>query len=224
MATVIVFVTNTGDVLVGCGGQWRMDNLERSGAPAFLTRSLAAKQRFPGLNNPASRQAAIAAFTERRGNKFFTNPEWKDDGKEGPRWTTRFVEPECDRARMGFIKGSMEAIDNGDPKNTAIREMREETGFEMNRQKLVDLGNNTFHYPAENVERFEIEERWRALPTRELVEIRWYSILYIRDKHLNAESMSRLESLPDILPAQGGSKKTRRRRRRGRKVGKTRRS
>lgn len=184
--------------------------------------ALAKKQRFAGDDDPATRQAAIAEFTARRTSKLFTPPKWKNDITNGKRWTTRFVEPGCNPSRIGFIKGDMEAIDNGDPKNTAIREMLEETGFNMNPQNLVDLGNNTFHYPANNQERVQIMNSWAALNTRELVEIDWYRILDIRTKHLNSESRDRLESLPGIPPMPGGSRKTRRRRRRTGKKQKTR--
>jgi hypothetical protein len=220
MPTVIVFVTNNNRVLIGCGGKYLMDS-ETYGTQSAT--NLANQQRFPGPDTPATRDAAIAEFQTRRPGEKFIPPEWKlGSGSIPDRWTTRYVQPVCEPTRRGFIKGGMTAKDGGDPRNTALREMEEETGFEMDPTKLTQITPTLFHYPATDVEASAILASWSAMSATELVELTWQPIASVG--RINPESMNVLPSLPGratrYVPPhkRNGGKKTRRRR--GRKVNK----
>jgi NADH pyrophosphatase NudC (nudix superfamily) len=106
------------------------------------------------------------------------------------------------------------------PEETAVREMKEETGFVIDVSRLVKLKERVYHYPASDQEAASILPGWNSMPATELVDLGWYSIATINSVRINSESRGALPSLPG-RPIPGG-KKTRRRR--GRKVRKTRKS
>ena len=201
---VIVLAVNGREVLVAQGGKWLTDTDES----IFKLQKLTGFENTPDGRLKATQQAEQSA--KQLGPEVkFTPLEWKDD-KYGKRYSTRFVGPPGNP--VGFLKGTYPdpKFPNESPVEAAIREVQEETGFDIRPYTIVPKSANVFlvEIPKEG-----IIQSWRAMGRQgELIDLRWEPIADIRKdiRLLNTESQAAIQ----YLPSKAG---TRRRRRRGKK-------
>ena len=205
---VIVLATSGRDVLIAQSGKWVTDE----------DKSVFALQKITGFPNTASGHLQATQEATRRAERLgedvkFTPLEWKT---EPDRFSTRFVKP---GNPPGFLKGTYPDSKYPDesPVEAAIREVKEETGFDITPYKIVPKTDNIFQV---EIPKEGIIQSWRAMGRQgELVDLRWEPISDIRKdiRLLNSESQTAVQ----YLPLKAG---TRRRRLRKSKNKKSRRS
>lgn len=186
---VIVLAVNGREVLVAQGGKWLTDTDES----IFKLQKLTGFENTPEGKTKATQQAEQSA--KQLGEEVkFTPLEWKDD-KYGKRFSTRFVGP---GNPPGFLKGTYPdpKFPNESPVEAAIREVQEETRFDIRPYRVVPKAENVFlvEIPKEG-----IIQSWRAMGRQgELIDLRWEPISDIRKdiRLLNSESQAAVQHLP----------------------------
>lgn len=186
---VIVLATHGRDILIAQGGKWVADE----------DKSVFELQKITGVPDTPRRRTAREIAAERAKSLGedvkFTPLEWKTDPD---RFSTRFVKP---GNPPGFLKGTYPdpKYPNESPVEAAIREVKEETGFDITPYKIVPKTETIFQVeiPAEQKE--NVIQSWRAMGREgELVDLRWEPIADIRRdiRLLNRESQTALQYLP----------------------------
>lgn len=186
---VIVLATSGRDILIAQGGKWVADE----------DKSVFELQKITGVPDTPRRRTAREIAAERAKSLGedvkFTPLEWKTDPD---RFSTRFVKP---GNPPGFLKGTYPdpKYPNESPVEAAIREVKEETGFDITPYKIVPKTETIFQVeiPAEQKE--NVIQSWRAMGREgELVDLRWKPIADIRRdiRLLNRESQTAVQYLP----------------------------
>lgn len=187
---VIVLATSGRDVLIATAGKWVTDE----------DKSVFELQKLTGFPNTPIGKAGATKEATRRAEKLgtdvkFTPLEWKT---QPDRYSTRFVKP---GNPPGFLKGTYPdpKYPNESPVEAAIREVKEETGFDITSYKIVPKTDTIFQVeiPAEQKE--NVIQSWRAMGREgELVDLRWEPIPDIRKdiRLLNSESQPAVQYLP----------------------------
>ena len=197
---VIVLATSGRDVLIAQGGKWLTD----------MDKTVYELQRITGVPNTPRRRNATEVATERAqqlGEEVkFTPLEWKTSPD---RFSTRFVGP---GNPPGFLKGTYPdpKFPDESPVEAAIREVKEETGFDIRPYRIVPKTDTIFQV---EIPKEGILQSWRAMGRQgELIDLRGEPISDIRKgiRLLNSESQAAVQYLPKVAG-------TRRRRRRGKK-------
>lgn len=187
---VIVLAVNGREVLVAQGGKWLTDTDES----IFKLQKLTGFENTPEGKAKATQQAEQSA--KQLGEEVkFTPLEWKDD-KYGKRYSTRFVGPPGNP--VGFLKGTYPdpKFPNESPVEAAIREVQEETGFDIRPYRIVPKTDTIFQV---EIPKDGILQSWRAMGRQgELIDLRWEPIADIRKdiRLLNTESQVAVQHLP----------------------------
>lgn len=196
---VIVLAINGRDVLIAQAGKWLTDT----------DKSVFDLQKIMGFPNTPDGKIQATQEAVRRAERLgpdvkFTPLEWKT---EPDRYSTRFVKPGYP---PGFLKGTYPdpKYPNESPMEAAIREVREETKFDITPYRIVPKTDTVFlvEIPKEG-----ILQSWRAMGREgELVDLRWEPISDIRKdiRLLNPESQAAVQH----LPLKAGTRRRRRRR------------
>jgi hypothetical protein len=199
MGTVVVILENRGRVLIGESGKYLQD-----------TQKLGDVQSFAFPNTPdGKRDAERAAQRQAKSLKAlgFTPLVWKTDPPKGPRYSTKFLGP---GTTVGLLKGGIERGET--PEQAAVREIREETGFNLNEGRMQSTSSPTvFRIELTDREATEILASWDRLRREtgsELVALQWKTPGELRPLKdlVNSETKSALGF--------GGRRKTKRRRQR----------
>ena len=208
---VIVLATSGRDVLIAQSGKWVTDE----------DKSVFPLQKITGVPNTPRRRRAIEVATQRAqqlGEEVkFTPLEWKT---EPDRFSTRFVKP---GNPPGFLKGTFPDSKYPDeaPVEAAIREVKEETNFDITPYKIVPKTDRIFQVEIPAEQKQSIIQSWRAMGRQgELVDLRWEPISDIRKdiRMLNSESQAAVQYLPlkagtrrrRVRKSKNGYKKSRR--------------
>lgn len=203
---VIVLATSGRDVLIGQGGQWLVDTTPDK-------EIIYTAQKITGFPNTEEGKQAATAKAAIRARQLgpdikFTELEWKTNPD---RYSTRFLTP---INPPGFIKGTYpdDKYPNETPRQAAIREFREETGYSIERFPLIEVAPKIFRIEIPQDQKSAVIQSWRNMGAMgELFELRWEPNVDIRKDaaKLNSESRPAVAYLPTYY---AGTRRRRRRR------------